>query len=118
MVPVRRRLDAFFGHPRAAEFATTLRPPLPRPPTTAAAALRSRLDEVLTRLGVVPAGDVLRLRKSLTLHDGQVVAMTGDSVPIGPDEDVRVITTTTTVLDGDRMRSETTVLVFEGRSRM
>jgi hypothetical protein len=116
-ITFRRRMDAFFGHPRAAEFAANLRPPSPRPPTTAAAALRARLSDALSRLGVAASGERLRLRKSLTLHDGQVVAMTGDRSPLGRDEDLRIVTTTTTVQEGTRLRSETTVLVFERRSQ-
>ena len=73
MVAFRRRINAFFGHPRAAEFAATLDPPSPRPPTTAAAAMRVRLDQVLSRLRAVPTGERLRLRTSLTMHDGRVV---------------------------------------------
>lgn len=47
------------------------------------------------------------------MHDGRVVAMTGDTTPMGPDERVRVVTTTTAVVDQNRMRSETTILVLE-----
>jgi len=114
---VRRRINAFFGHPRAVEFAAALDPPSPRPAATAAAALGRRLDDTLTRLGVPPSAESFRLRKSLTLHDGQVVAMTGDHAPLLADEDLRIVTTATTVLDGGRLRSETTVLVFERRNR-
>jgi len=117
MTAFRARINAFFGDPRAAEFAANLPPPSPRPATTATAALRARLDQVLTRLGAAPPGEVLRLRKSLTMHDGRIVAMTGDRSPLGPDEDVRIVTTTTTVQDGTRLRSETTVLVFERGSQ-
>jgi hypothetical protein len=116
LVAFRRRINAFFGHPRAVEFAANLDPPSPRPPATAAAALGSRLDDALTRLGVPPSAERFRLRKSLIMHDGQVVAMTGDHAPLQADDDLRIVTTSTTVLDGGRLRSETTVLVFERRA--
>src|SRR3954447_15668242 len=61
MAAFRRRIDTFFGDPRTAEFADGLRPPSPLPPTTAAAALRARLDDVLSRLGIEPAAGTLRL---------------------------------------------------------
>ena len=116
MAAFRRRIDTFFGDPRTAELAAGLRPPSPRPPTTAPAALRAQLEDVLSRLGIEPAAVTLRLRKSVTMHDGRVVALTGDATPLGAAQDVRVVTTTTTVLDGGRMRTETTVLVFERRT--
>ena len=50
------------------------------------------------------------------MHDGRVVDLTGDATPLGAAQDLRVVTTTTTVLDGGRMRTETTVLVFERRN--
>jgi hypothetical protein len=112
-VAFRRRLNTFFGDPRTPELAARLDPPSPRPPATAAAALGARLGDVLTRLGTATPIDRFRLRKSMTMHDGKVVAMTGDPSPVGSNEDVRVVTTTTTVLDGARLRSETTILVFE-----
>jgi hypothetical protein len=43
--------------------------------------------------------------------------MTGDATPLGADEDVRIVTTTTTVLDAERLRVETKVLVFEREGR-
>ncbi len=113
MASFRRRVDAFFADPRIAGFAADLQPPSPRPASTAADALNSRLAQTLARLGTPIAGDSLQLRKSLTMHDGRIVAMTGDSSAHEPDENVRVVTTTTTVLDSARMRSETTVLVFD-----
>jgi hypothetical protein len=112
-VAFRRRLNAFFADPRAAELVARLDPPSPRPPTTAAAALGARLGEVLSRLGVATPVDRFRLRKSVTMHDGRVVAVAGDPSPLEPNEDVRVVTTTTSVLDGSRLRAETTVLVFK-----
>jgi hypothetical protein len=116
MVTFRRRIDTFFGDPRTAALAADLPPLSPRPPTTAASALRGRLDDVLSRLGIEPAAATLRLRKSVTMHEGRVVALTGDATPLAAAQDVRVVTTTTTVLDGGRMRTETTVLVFERRA--
>jgi hypothetical protein len=113
MTAFRRRLNAFFGHPRAPEFVATLDPPAPRPATTASGALAARLEHTMTRLGASPAGQGFRLRKSLTMHDGEIVAMTGDFSVLRPSPNVRVVTTTTTVMDPDRMRTETTVLVFE-----
>jgi hypothetical protein len=113
MVAFRRRLNAFFGDPRAPEFVATLDPPAPRPATTASGALAAGLAQTMTRLGASPGGQTFRLRKSLTMHDGQIIAMTGDFSPLRPTEKVRVVTTTTTVMDADRMRTETTVLVFE-----
>jgi hypothetical protein len=116
MAAFRRRIDTFFGDPRTAGLAADLPSLSPRAPTTAASALRGRLDDVLSRLGIEPAGGTLRLRKSVTMHEGTVVALTGDATPLGAAQDVRVVTTTTTVLDGGRMRTETTVLVFERRA--
>jgi hypothetical protein len=113
MVAFRRRLNAFFGHPQAPAFVAALDPPAPRPATTASGALGARLEHTMTRLGASPAGQTFRLRKSLTMHDGQIVAMTGDFAALQPSQNVRVVTTTTTVMDPDRMRTETTVLVFE-----
>jgi len=113
MTAFRRRINAFFGHPRAPEFAAELAPPSPRPATTASAALAARLDHTMARLGASPAGEQFRLRKSLTMHDGAVVAMSGDFSALRATKGVRVVTTTTTVMDADRMRTETTVLVFE-----
>jgi hypothetical protein len=113
MVSFRQRIDALFADPQAAGLGADLRPPPPAPSPTAADALNSRLAQTLARLGTPIAGDSLRLRKSLTMHDGHIVAMTGDSSALEPDENVRVVTTTTTVLDNSRMRTETTVLVFD-----
>jgi hypothetical protein len=113
MTAFRKRLNAFFGHPRAPQFVAALEPPSPRPATTASAALAARLEQTLTRLGAAPGERPFRLRKSLTMHDGQIVAMTGDFSALQPGEDVRVVSTATTVIDGDRMRTETTVLVLE-----
>jgi hypothetical protein len=113
MIAFRRRVNAFFEHPRAPEFAARLRPPEPRPATTAEAALAARLDQTMARLGVPPIGPAFRLRKSITMHDGRIVAMTGDFAALPATASTRVVTTTTTVMDGDTMRTETTVLVFE-----
>jgi hypothetical protein len=74
---------------------------------TADDAFASQLGVALARLGA-PLSKGLRLRNSLTLHDGVVVSLAGDATPLGADEDVRIVTTTTTVLDHDRMRVETT----------
>jgi hypothetical protein len=110
----RQRADAYFGDPRAGEMVSELEPPSPPPAATAADALDASLGDALRRLGI-PLGPKarLQLRKSLTMHDGRVVAMTGDTTPIGPDERVRVVSTTTAVVDQNRMRSETTILVLE-----
>jgi hypothetical protein len=113
MSAFRKRVNAFFTHPRTPEFVAKLEPPAPRPPTSASKALAARLDQTMTRLGASPAGQTFRLRKSLTMHDGRVVAMSGDFSALQPSEGVRVVTTTTTVMDSDRMRTETTVLVLE-----
>jgi hypothetical protein len=43
--------------------------------------------------------------------------MTGDATPLGADDDVRVVTSTTSVLDSSGMRVETSVLVFEKGTR-
>lgn len=116
----RQRIDTFFGHPLAAKFRANLGSPSPRPLATAAQVLDDRLGQILTRLGVSTAGprpadetSGFSLSKSITMHDGRVVAMTGDTAPLGADDDVRVVTTTTSVLDSAGLRSETTVLVFE-----
>jgi hypothetical protein len=113
MVAFRRRINAFFADPRTAGLSADLRPPSPRPASTTANALNSRLAQTMARLGMPAAPESLRLRKSLTVHDGRVVAITGDSSALEPGEKVRVVTMTTTVLDTTQMRSETTVLVFE-----
>jgi hypothetical protein len=106
----RRRVDAFFGAPQAMEYAAAA-------PATTDDGLASKLGDVLSRLGAEPADDAFGLRKSLILHDGRVVSMTGDATPLGADEDVRIVTTTTTVLDAERLRVETKVLVFEREGR-
>jgi hypothetical protein len=117
MLAFRTRLNAFFSHPRAPELVAALDPPAPRPPTKASGALAARLDQTMTRLGAAPAGQAFRLRNSLTMHDGQIIAMTGDFSALQSTENVRVVTTTTTVMDADRMRTETTVLVFERQAQ-
>jgi hypothetical protein len=111
----RRRVDAFFGDPRAAELVTARAVGAVTAPTTAKAALGARLGDVVGRLDA-ERGE-LQLRKSFTLHDGRVVAMSGDSEPLDPAADLRIVTTTTTVLDADRMRVETSVLVFDKGER-
>jgi hypothetical protein len=107
----RRRLNAFFGDPRAIAYAAALTKGAAAP-TTTEKVLDLRLEDVLTRLGFGPTNGTLRLRKSLTMHDGRVVAMVGDGTPLAAEEHVRIVTTTTTVLDGEQMRVETNVLVF------
>ena len=72
----------------------------------------SRLHQRFVRLASGPAGQAFSLRKSVTLRDGRVVALTGDATPLGADECVRVVTTTTSVLDAAGLRVETSVLVF------
>ena len=111
---LRRRADAFFGDPRAAALVAAVDPPAPAPAATAAEALNSRVADTLRRLGI-PLGPTagFELRKSITMHDGRVVAMTGEPEPLGPNEQLRVVTATTSVLDQGRLRSETTVLIFE-----
>jgi hypothetical protein len=72
----RRRADAFFGDTRARELTTaTLAPNAMRAPATTKDALGSRLRDVLRRLDDETADEQLELRKSLTLHDGRVVAI-------------------------------------------
>jgi hypothetical protein len=99
----RRRLDGFFGDPRTAGLVRDAAEDGPS----------SRLHQRFVRLASGPAGQAFTLRKSLALRDGRVVAVTGDATPLGADDDVRVVTTTTSVLDSGRMRVETSVLVFE-----
>jgi hypothetical protein len=96
----RRRVDAFFGDPGAISLA---------------AEHKSRAAPPPTRSAVAPKG--FKLSKSLTLHDGRVVAISGDASPLGADEDVRIVTTTTSVLDAGGIRVETDVLVFEKDKR-
>jgi hypothetical protein len=111
----RRRVDTFFGDPRAADLVTARDVGAVMAPATATAALGARLGDVLERLDAERGG--LQLRKSFTLHDGRVVAMSGDAEPLVPAADLRIVTTTTTVLDADRMRVETSVLVFDKGER-
>jgi hypothetical protein len=103
----RRRLDGFFGDPRTAGLVQA----------AAADGPSSRLHQRFVRLASGPAGQAFTLRKSLMLRDGRIVGMTGDATPLGADEDVRVVTTTTSVLDSGAMRVETSVLVFERDAR-
>ncbi len=117
MAAFRRRVDAFFGDPRAAALVAAPAAGAVRAPATTKAALGSRLGDVLGRLDPTAADGELQLRKSFTLHDGRVVAMTGDATPLGPPEDLRIVTTTTTVLDAEQMRVETSVLVFDKAGR-
>ena len=113
MVAFRRRINTFFADPRTAGLAAQLRSPSPGPASTTDNALNGRLAQTMARLGMPAAPESLRLRKSLTMHDGQIVAITGDSSALEPGENVRVVTMTTTVLETTQMRSETTVLVFD-----
>jgi hypothetical protein len=109
----RQRIDAFFRDPRATLLVNgSSTPPRPAPPTNADGVLRSPLADTLRRLGFVPAARP-RLRRSLTMHDGRVVAITGGAGALAADEAVRVVTVTTTVLEANAMRTETAVLVFE-----
>ena len=103
----RRRLDGLFGDPRTAGLVRDAAEDGPS----------SRLHQRFVRLASGPAGQAFTLRKSLTLRDGRVVALTGDATPLGADEYVRVVTTTTSVLDAAGMRVETSVLVFERDAR-
>lgn len=79
--------------------------------------LHDRLADVLARLGADPVQGSLSLSKTLVMHDGRIVARTGGPERLGPDEHLRIVTTTTTVLDSQRLRVETTVLVFEREVR-
>ena len=65
---------------------------------------------MLTRLGSAPDG--FRLDRSIVTHDGELVSVTGNAGPMPPDDQIRVVTTTTTVVERGRMRTETSVLVF------
>src|SRR5687768_8303829 len=85
LLAFRRRLNAFFGDPRAIAYAAALTGGA-APPTTTEKVLDSRLEDVVTRLGLGPTGAGLSLRKSLTMHDGRVVAMVGDGTPLAADE--------------------------------
>ena len=113
LLAFRRRVDALFGSPHATAYVETLPSQVVAPPRTPDEVLSSRLEDALARLGAEPAEGVLHLRKSVTLHDGRVVSMVGDATPLGADDDVRIVTVTTSVLDAQRMRVETNVLVFE-----
>jgi len=109
----RRRIDAFFGDPRTAQLADRLGPPpAPRPPTTAAAAIRSPLRNTLTRLGFPSDDNAISLDKSLTMHGGSIIAVTGDATPMRLGADVRVVTVTTTVLERNNLRVESSFHVF------
>jgi hypothetical protein len=113
----RLRADTFFGHARVAELTAGSRGLAASAPKTATDALGARLRDVLRRLDGEDGEEELELRKSLTLHDGRVVAMTGDATPLGPSKTLRIVTTTTTILDAKRMRVETSVLMFNRSSR-
>jgi hypothetical protein len=106
----RKKIDAFFADPRVGSLRRRTPVPGPQAPTTAGAALRSSLDDVLTRLGSAPDG--FRLDRSIVTHDGELVSVTGNAGPMPPDDQIRVVTTTTTVVERGRMRTETSVLVF------
>jgi hypothetical protein len=109
----RKRMDAFFRDERATRLVNaTSTPPRPAPPASGDGVLRAGLADTLRRLGFPPAARS-RLDRSLTMHDGRVVAMAGGTKPMAPDNAVRVVTVTTTVLEAKVMRTETSVLVFE-----
>ena len=93
----RKKIDAFFADPRVGSLRRRTPVPGPQAPTTAAAALRSSLDDVLTRLGSAPDG--FRLDRSIVTHDGELVSVTGNAGPMPPDDQIRVVTTTTTVIE-------------------
>ena len=110
----RRRVDSFWGDPRAADLRRTLiqggRKPRRLPP---ASALRSRLRDTLEIVESRPRQAEFRLEKSLTLRDGQLISISGDERPLAPEDRILVVTTTTTVTDSDYQAVETNVLVFE-----
>lgn len=108
----RRKIDAFFADPRATGVVRRVPVPGPPPPTNRAQALRSSLNDIMSRLGADTDADEFHLDRSILMHGGEVVAVTGGSAPMPADDDVRVVTTTTTVLESGRMRVETSVLVF------
>jgi hypothetical protein len=111
LAAVRRRLVALYADPQTAGLRAGLRPPTPRPATSAEGAVGASMADTLARLGFdAPVRSVLAT--SLTMHDGRIVAMAGDPARIGPDADTRVVTMTTTVLDSSRMSVETSVQVF------
>ena len=106
----RKKIDAFFADPRVGSLRRRTPLPGPQAPTTAAAALRNSLDDVLTRLGSAPDG--FRLDRSIVTHDGELVSVTGNAGPMPPDDQIRVVTTTTTVIDRGRVHTESSVWVF------
>ena len=111
LAAVRRRLVALYADPHTAGLRASLRPPTPRPATSAEGAVAARLADTLARLGFEPSARAV-LATSLTMHDGRIVAMEGDPARIGSDAETRVVTTMTTVLDRGRMSVETSVQVF------
>ena len=110
MATFRQRIDALFADARTTSFRGT---ELAGFPQQAIEVLNRRVADTLTSLGAAATSDSLRLRRSLIMHDGQIVAMAGDHVSLEPDENVQVVTTVTTVLTSKRMRTETMVLVFD-----
>jgi hypothetical protein len=109
----RRRVDAFWGDPRTAELQRTLIAGREPEPVTPTRALETHLGDSLAILGSLPDEGEFRLRKSLTLRDGQIVSISGDAQPLADDERILVVTATTTVLRSDSLAVETNVLVFE-----
>jgi hypothetical protein len=109
----RRRVDAFWSDPQTAELRRTLVASRAAEAQTPTQALEVHLGDSLTILGSRPDESDFRLRKSLTLRDGQIVSMSGDTQPLASDERILVVTATTTVLASDSFAVETNVLVFE-----
>jgi hypothetical protein len=110
----RRRVDAFWGDPRADGLRQSLgRGVGERGSLPPVSALSSSQADTLAILESRPDEAEFRLQKSLRLRDGQLAAISGDERPLAADDRILVVTTTTTVMDADSVSVETDVLVFE-----
>jgi len=110
----RYRLDSFLSDPRAAEFKQKINKEM-RPPSrlSPASALRSRLRDRLAPIEAKPKYAAFRLQKGMTYRDGRLTALWGDSRPLASNDQLLVVTTTTTFADAESVVVETDVLVFE-----
>jgi hypothetical protein len=110
---LRRRVDDFWQNPRIGELRQRIGSGLGEDQQRALApsdVLQARSSETLgSRFDQM----AFRLQKSLTYRDGQLVSISGDDRPLAPDDQILVVTTTTTVMDSDSVAVETDLLLFE-----
>jgi hypothetical protein len=110
----RRRIDSFWGDSRTRELEQAYpQISVERASLPPASVLSSTHQDALAILESRPDHAAFRLRKSLTIRDGTIVAISGDESPLASDEDVLAVTTTTTVMDSNSVVVDTTILVFE-----